>query len=180
MQTGKWKFVAIISAMLAAVLPMPGAAQRPGQTPGQQSEPMTDLSKVEMSQVPMAARLAALRAASEFKLDKAGIDIDENGSVVYELKGKNAKGRQREVDVTAEGTLIEIEDEITMEEVPQAVKETLKRWLPNFTPTFIEKSQRANFQMWYEFEGKAPQGNELDIEISDDGERILIQTDTAG
>jgi hypothetical protein len=49
-------------------------------------------------------------------------------------------------------TVVEIEDEITMDQVPPAVKETLKRGLPQFTPTFSERSQRTNFQTWYEFE----------------------------
>ena len=54
----------------------------------------------------------------------------------------------------------------------------LHRSFPSVGP--IEHSHRTNFQRWYEFEGKGPQGQELDVEISEDGERILIQTDTAG
>lgn len=180
MQARPWIFVALVSVLLAAGWPPHSAAQRPGPPASSSQETLPDLTKLELSQVPLAARIAAMQGAGGFKPEKAGIDFDENGQVVYELSGKNANGRQREVDVTAEGTLIEIEDEITMEEVPQAVQETLKRWLPNFAPTLIELSQRRNFQRWYEFEGKGPQGHELDVEISEDGERILIQTDTGG
>ena len=44
----------------------------------------------------------------------------------------------------------------------------------------IEKSTRSNLTIWYEFDAKDARGKEIDVDISGDGRRILIQDDDAG
>jgi hypothetical protein len=53
-------------------------------------------------------------------------------------------------------------------------------FLPNIQRSKIEKSTRANFSIWYEFDAKDARGKEIDVDISSDGKRILIQDDDAG
>jgi hypothetical protein len=85
-----------------------------------------------------------------------------------------------EVDVLSNGTIEEVEEEIDLNAVPQPVRTMLQRFFSNLQPTKVEKSTRHNFSVWYEFEGKDQSGREVDIEISSDGQRIVIQDDQAG
>lgn len=132
---------------------------------------------VNMKDVPPAAKAAAMAAAPGVKFDKVGLDMDD-GTASYEFAGK-MDGKAIELDVMEDGTVEEMEHEISMDEVPERVSKTLKKHMGDFEPKFIEKSVRNGFQVYYEFEGEGPEGGELDVEISADGKKIIIQDDTA-
>lgn len=133
---------------------------------------------ISMDAVPAVALEVAKRAVPQVTLDKAGTEVSSDDVLEYELSGKNANGKQVEVDVTADGSIREIESEITPEEVPQNVVSKLKAYLPDFKPSFVEKSQRPNFIDWYEFEG-VHNGREIDVEITASGGVIIIGDDAA-
>jgi hypothetical protein len=124
-------------------------------------------------------RTAALAAANGVKFEKVEIEF-EDGHAVFEFIGKGPNGKGYEVDVFHDGTIQEVEEEISMSDVPQVVRDTLNRFLPNIQPSQIEKSTRSNFTIWYEFDAKDGRGKEIDVDISGDGRRILIQDDDAG
>src|ERR671916_3343464 len=96
-----------------------------------------------MDQAPQAAKDAAMTHASGVTFDKVQIDNDE-GTETYEFSGKMQNGMTLEVDVLADGTLEEIEQQIDKSEVPQEVMTTLNQNLQNFEPTMAEKSTRPN------------------------------------
>ena len=109
--------------------------------------------------------------------------MDPDGVLVYELRGENAEGVQYEVDITGKGEIQEVETAIPADELPEAVTQALKTWVPGFQPTLIERSQRpVPFEgTWYEFEGMSPKRpQELYVEIREDGQRIIIHADPAG
>jgi hypothetical protein len=54
------------------------------------------------------------------------------GQATYEFTGKNADGK-----------ILEIEHEIGQDELPQAVLDATKPYLPDFQPKFIERSIRT-------------------------------------
>jgi hypothetical protein len=141
-----------------------------------------DEQSIELSEVPFEV-IQLAQGAVPVSLTKAAVDVDSDGVLVYELSGENAEGVQYEVDITGEGEIREVEIEIMEDEVPEVIKQALKTWVPDFQPTFIERSQRPMpFEgTWYEFEGTSPQSpQELDVEIHEDGQQILIQADLAG
>jgi hypothetical protein len=143
---------------------------------GQEEQP------IELAAVPFEV-LHLAQGAVPVPLTKAVVEVDPDGALVYELSGENDEGVHYEVDITGESEIREVEIEITEDEVPEAVKQALKTWVPDFKPTFIERSQRpVSFEgTWYEFEGTSPQSpQELDVEIHEDGQRIVIQADLAG
>ena len=59
---------------------------------------------ISMDQVPAAAKAAAMYAAGGVKLTDVGLDLD-GGQATYEFTGKNADGRQVEIDVLADGKI---------------------------------------------------------------------------
>ena len=87
--------------------------------------------------------------------------------------------------MTLNGEVEKIEDEIQQNEVPQPVMQAVQRWMPNFKPTKIERSERpvpgsnGAIFMVYEFEGQHG-GVEVDVEVAADGSRLMIVDDTKG
>jgi len=120
----------------------------------------------------------AQAAGNGVTLEEVDIDLD-NGTATYELAGKGADGKMIEIDVLSDGTIEEVEQEISMDNVPDAVKKLLTKYMPKFKADKAEKSTRTNFEVFYEFDGQDENGGELDIEIRSDGKQITIADDSA-
>lgn len=131
-----------------------------------------------MEQVPAAAMEAAKARAGSMEFTAVAMDDDE-GTDTYELSGKMANGLNMEVDVLADGTIEEVEEQIEMGDVPAEVKATLDKELSGFTPTMAEKSTRTDDSVIYEFEGPHD-GKEIDVEINADGTNYKMNDDAAG
>ena len=141
-------------------------------------------AKLEMNQVPPHVLAAARAAGVLTDVTGAGIEV-ESGKVIFEVRGGGPGGRVREVDVFASGEIDEIEDEIQQADVPQSVMQALQRWLANFRPTKMERSERPVLggngatYLIYEFEGQHG-GMEVDIEVSADGSRVVVVDNSRG
>ena len=74
---------------------------------------------------------------------------------------------------------------IQQADVPQSVMQALQRWLANFRPTKMERSERPVLggngatYLIYEFEGQHG-GMEVDIEVSADGSRVVVVDNSRG
>lgn len=134
--------------------------------------------KMELSAVPAAAMEAAQKAAPGVTFESVSMDDDE-GTDTYELVGKLASGKTVEVDVLADGTIEEVEEEIDAAALPAEVKATLDKELAGFAPEMIEKSTRPEGKVVYEFEGKMD-GKDIDAEIDADGQNFKKNDDMAG
>ena len=137
-----------------------------------------DEDSITMKDVPFAVKAAAQAAGNGVTFEKVDLDLD-NGTATYELAGKGADGKIIEIDVLSDGTIEEVEQEISMDNVPDAVKKMLAKYMPKFKPDKAEKSTRTNFEVFYEFDGQDENGGELDIEIRSDGKQITIADDSA-
>lgn len=138
-----------------------------------------DETSAKMDQVPQAARDAAKANANGVTFKTVQIDDDE-GTKTYEFSGAMPNGMMLEVDVLADGTVEEVERQIAMEAVPEAVVSTLNQELAGFKPDVIEESTRDDGKtVIYEFEGKH-EGEEIDVEINADGTGFTRNEDMAG
>ena len=81
-----------------------------------------DEEKTPLDKVPAAALQAVKKRFPDAQISGASKET-EDGKTVYEVTLKD-KGRTVEVTATAEGTLLTIEREIPMKEVPEVVKKT--------------------------------------------------------
>lgn len=137
-------------------------------------------SQISMDEVPEAALAAAQENApagiSEF--ESVRLD-DDGGAETYEFAATKDDGMGVEVDVLADGTLEEVEEEVAMEAVPQQVSATLDSEASGLQPSYVEKSTRAGGTIVYEFEGQLD-GREVDIEINEDGSGFVDNADAAG
>ena len=137
-----------------------------------------DEDTITMKDVPFAAKAAAQAAGNGVTFEKVDLDLD-NGTATYELAGKGADGKMIEINVLSDGTIEEVEQEISMDNVPEAVKKILAKYMPKFKADKAEKSTRTNFEVFYEFDGQDENGGELDIEVRSDGKQITLADDSA-
>ena len=137
-----------------------------------------DEDTITMKDVPFAAKAAAQAAGNGVTFEKVDLDLD-NGTATYELAGKGADGKMIEIDVLSDGTIEEVEQEISMDKLPDAIKKILAKYMPKFKADKAEKSTRTNLEVFYEFDGQDENGGELDIEIRSDGKQITIADDSA-
>ena len=131
-----------------------------------------DNIEIPRSEVPLAAMETAVHYAPSLIFTRYAYE-DEDGLRIYEFEAQDANGHHIELDILADGTLQEIELEITWDEVPIAVQIELYLQNPDFKPKFIEASVRPDGTTVYEFEGTV-KGEFTDIEILESGVAITL------
>lgn len=133
---------------------------------------------IRMEDVPLAARAAAESHARGVRFEKVQVDDDE-GTRTYEFSGQMDNGLIYEVDVLADGTVEEIEEEIGFSMVPQDIQDVLKAQLPGFDPRMIARSSRPDGSIFYEFRGTRG-GQEIDVEVNAVGAQLMPREDSSG
>ncbi|WP_168217466.1 PepSY domain-containing protein [Paracoccus liaowanqingii] len=139
-------------------------------------------SQMSMEEVPQTVMEAAQSEAETRNVTLESVQMDsDQGTETYELSGTMENGMMFEIDVLEDGTVEEIEEEVEMSAVPEEVSAALEENLPGFQPDFIEKSTRPadDGRVVYEFEG-SHDGNDVDVEINEDGTNYMMNEDTAG
>ena len=61
----------------------------------------------------------------------AQVEIQSDGSLVYEIGGQNQQGFKFLVDVSSNGKIVEVDEEIDRSAVPANVMRAVKKWVPN-------------------------------------------------
>ncbi|NEP60238.1 MAG: hypothetical protein F6K31_25090 [Symploca sp. SIO2G7] len=84
---------------------------------------------ITLSEVPNPA-LASATAVAGAVPNAANVELQPDGSLVYELAGQNQQGFQFIVDVNSEGKIIEVDEEVDPTAVPEVVYRALNRWAP--------------------------------------------------
>ena len=129
--------------------------------------------KVTIDQVPAAVKAAILKEAAGSGI--AGIEKKvKDGKAVYEAEWKVA-GREVEVKVAADGALISREEEITMAELPEAVRKAVEKELAGAKPKEIERELKGGV-VTYEIEYIAG-GKEVEVKFAEDGTVLKRKTE---
>ena len=129
-----------------------------------------------LDEAPVEALAAAQAAAPEVTFSAVDVEV-EDGFITLEFIGQHADGHMVEVDVASGWFVLEVEDVITMEEVPEAVRETLALQMGDFIPNSVERSRRGDSVVIYEFEGVDENGRAIDIEVQAEGESVIVLDD---
>lgn len=131
---------------------------------------------IDMAEVPAPVIEAAQAAVSGVVFDAANLDRD-NGTDTFELSGVDANGKKFEVDATANGTIEEVEEQITVEDLPEAVATAMEVNMNGVTPTLVERSTRDGGQViFYEFEAEVD-GKPVNAEVGEDGATWTVMED---
>lgn len=134
-------------------------------------------TEISFDDVPAIVMETVIATAPALDFHRVSTEI-ENGVLVYEFEATTFDGKHVEIDVLEDGTLAEIEMETSQDETPAAVTEALFEAYPDFEISYIEASTREDWSMIYEIEGKTAEGNEITLEIAEDG-KILSVTENA-
>ena len=130
-------------------------------------------TEISITDAPAELLDVARETAPGVEFTRVSIEEEVSGKV-YEFEAVDYAGRHIEIDVLEDGTLEEIEMEISESEIPSAVRETLETTIPGFEPDYIELSVRQNgADFVYEFQGEY-EGAQIDIEIAEDGKLLVI------
>jgi hypothetical protein len=122
-----------------------------------------------MSKVPPTVKKAAEKAVPGGKWESA------SSETIYELEGKDAKGRAVVVEVSDDGEVNEVSTELPVKEVPDAVLSALKAKMPRFKIETVFESKQEGQVAGYSFEGKRPKDKEeIGVFVSPDGKTIEI------
>ena len=126
--------------------------------------------KIELSEVPTTVLLAAI-TASGAEPTQAGIQINPDGSTVYELGGQNQQGFDFEIEINPNGEIIEIDEQVDASAVPEAVMKAFNYWLPDAQIVSTWRSTRyTSFDYYYEI----VIGDDFWVEIPADGKTVKI------
>jgi hypothetical protein len=100
----------------------------------------------------------------------------EFANQVYKINGHTATGRRVQLVISASGSLLAVNTETTLQDVPRIVIKRLDRWLPGFQTQTVSTSVRAGgARIWYRFEGRNKNGRPTAVEIRADARKVLIE-----
>lgn len=126
--------------------------------------------KIELSEIPTTV-LSSARAASGGEPTKAQVQINPDGSLVYELGGQNQQGFDFEIEINPNGDIIEIDEQVESSAVPEKVMKALKFWIPDAQIVSTWRSTRyTSFDYYYEI----VLDNDFWVEIPADAKTVKI------
>jgi hypothetical protein len=94
----------------------------------------------------------------------------EDGKVVYDIELKH-KGRKYETDIQEDGTLIEIEKEVALKDVPEAVTKALKEKYPDATVKEVMEVNKVKGKT------ETPDHYEVTLKVGDKEREVLVSLD---
>ena len=95
--------------------------------------------KVTLEQLPAAAREALVKLAGAAKLEEVTKE-SENGMDVYEGEW-TVDGKDHEACVTADGSLLEMEESVAASDLPSGVQKALAKAMPGVEkPSYVKKT----------------------------------------
>ncbi len=126
--------------------------------------------KIRLDQVPERARKTILRKAEGAEIEEVEVETEE-GRTVYEAEWE-VEGREVEVTVTAEGEVVAWEKEVSLKEVPKAVRRTIRKQAAGAKAREIEvevetKGGRTVYEAEWHLGDK-----EVEIKVAPDGKLL--------
>lgn len=123
--------------------------------------------RIDLAKVPAAVKKAADMAAPGVTWHHASKET----KTIYELTGKNAHGREVEVEVTPEGEVIEIETAIPLSEVPKVALDAFKAKYPHFKATGAESVEEGGKVVAYDILTRKGHKS-VEYRVSPDGKTV--------
>jgi hypothetical protein len=104
--------------------------------------------KLKRSQLPAAVRRAAAEQSRDAKVRGYSTEKD-NGQVVYEVE-MTAHGRSRDVTLDSTGTVLEVEEQVAFDSLPEAVRTGLRQAAGSGRITKVESLTKGGTVVAYE------------------------------
>ncbi|MHC4213046.1 MAG: PepSY domain-containing protein [Planctomycetota bacterium] len=129
---------------------------------------------VSLSEVPQAVRTLIERETKGFEIDDIERDKDD-GKIVYEVDAENDSGEMK-LKIAKDGTLLELEQEMNPENLPEAIRNAVKKSFGEVFFDDIEKRYRKGSVTVYRIEAETDE-LKIDLKIAEDGKIIDKEVD---
>ncbi|MFB2893878.1 hypothetical protein ACE1CI_13285 [Aerosakkonemataceae cyanobacterium BLCC-F50] len=123
--------------------------------------------KIPLEEVAPPA-MSSAKTVTNAQFNQARIELKSDGSLMYILRGKNQQGFEVEVQVTPNGTVLQVDEQIDPSGVPEIATKAFKRWAPNDQLISIWRSTRLG-ELYYQFVLQ-----DFWLEIAPDGSKVII------
>jgi hypothetical protein len=123
--------------------------------------------KISLEEVPTPA-MSAAKTVTNAEFNQARIEMKSDGSLIYILRGKNQQGFEVEAQVTPNGTITQVDEQIDASGVPEIAVKSFKRWAPNDQLVSIWRSTRLG-EFYYQFVIQ-----DFWLEVAPDGNKVMI------
>lgn len=137
MKRFNWILLGFVVLLALGLTMSTGCAKKEGEEQAEKpavEEPEATKSEVELP----AAVVEAIKAnVPDAEIDKVEV-AEEDGITLYDIEFKADRG---EIEVTADGTIIDVVTIITMEELPEAAAKAIQDAIEGATIKRIEKSE---------------------------------------
>ncbi len=127
--------------------------------------------KIALDKVPAPIMKAVNTRFPGAKLRSVEKEV-EDGKVVFDIE-LTQNGKKYEMDIKEDGTVIEIEKEVAVKDLPQTVTETLKKQYPKATIKEIMEINKVNGAQ------ETPDHYEVVLEMSD-GRSVEVEVSLTG
>lgn len=133
-----------------------------------------DEKRVKMKQLPKAVQ-QTVRAQSKGGRIREISRETENGNTYYEIE-LFINGRKRDVLIDSTGAVVEVEEEVSFDSLPQAVRAGIENHSEGGKVVFVESITRNDAVVAYEAQIKAAKTN-LEVKVGLDGSLISKEND---
>ncbi|MFN6514405.1 MAG: hypothetical protein RMY29_007880 [Nostoc sp. CreGUA01] len=125
------------------------------------------MRKIPLEEVPVPA-MSAAKTVTNAQFNQARIELKSDGSLLYIIRGKNQQGFEVEAQVTPNGTITQVDEQIDPSGVPEVAVKAFKRWAPNDQLVSIWRSTRLG-EFYYQFVIQ-----DFWLEVATDGNKVMI------
>jgi hypothetical protein len=132
---------------------------------------LSDKKDVAIADVPVEVMAAARERRADINYTGAEYEA-KNGTEYYEVAGVDANGVEVELDIVREETgwrVVEIQRDITLDEMPAPARDALLAKAPDIKPARIIESDQGDGVIIYEVYTRDADGKEAKIEVKFDG-----------
>jgi hypothetical protein len=179
----------LIRGLWASLLLMAGcgdgahdAAHEPAAAEEGRKVATTGKEATALAEVPQAVVQAARSVRPELELGASEYEV-RDGREYYDLAGTLPDGTELELDLTrvdGRWTVVEVQRDLPLAEVPEPVQQALAGWQPSWMPVRIIESDQGDGVVIYEFFGPGADGPETKIEVKwEQGKAEVLQDEWA-
>lgn len=124
------------------------------------------------AKLPAPVQSAMKKLVGQFRMTKTTRETEKDGRVIYEVAYENA-GKKFEAEVSAEGKLMVIDEELTLSAAPAAVRKTIELATAGGKVNKVEKATEGR-KTYYEAEFR--KGNDKhEVKVAPDGKVISTE-----
>ena len=137
MKRNNWLFMGFIVFLALGLTISTGCAKKEGEEQAEKLQVEEPKAVTPDMELPAAVIDAIKTHVPDAEIDKVEV-AEEAGITLYDIEFKSDRG---EIEVTADGTVIDVVTIITMEDLPEAAAQAIQDAIENATILRLEKSE---------------------------------------